>query len=134
MVCLYLNARNALIKKETISIGLLNKSLLHPREVFHPAVELNASTILFIPPPPSGNLNPSNTDSNLVPLLSASLPFLVLPVPSFILLSCPHPSRFPPPLPPLPDIDYIKDGEQLSLFNFSIISSSCICEMFASSL
>ena len=34
LVCLYLNARNVLIKKETISIGLLDKSLVHPREIF----------------------------------------------------------------------------------------------------
>jgi DNA repair protein RadC len=46
LVCLYLNARNALIKKETISIGLLDKSLLHPREVFYPATELNAASII----------------------------------------------------------------------------------------
>jgi len=46
LVCLYLNARNILIKKETISIGLLDKSLIHPREIFFPAVELNAASII----------------------------------------------------------------------------------------
>jgi len=39
LVCLFLNARNALIKKEIISIGTLDKSLIHPREIFGPAVE-----------------------------------------------------------------------------------------------
>ncbi len=34
LVCLYLNARNVLLKKEVVSVGLLDKTLLHPREVF----------------------------------------------------------------------------------------------------
>ena len=34
LVCLYLNSRNVLLKKEIISIGLLDKTLLHPREIF----------------------------------------------------------------------------------------------------
>ena len=38
-VVLYLNARNQLIHKETISVGTLNASLVHPREVFKPAIE-----------------------------------------------------------------------------------------------
>lgn len=37
LVCLYLNARNALLKKEIISIGILDKSIIHPREIFGPA-------------------------------------------------------------------------------------------------
>jgi DNA repair protein RadC len=35
LICLHLDSRNALIKKETLSIGLLDKSLIHPREIFN---------------------------------------------------------------------------------------------------
>jgi DNA repair protein RadC len=48
LVCLYLNARNALLKKETISIGILDKSIIHPREIFGPAVELRAAGIVLL--------------------------------------------------------------------------------------
>ena len=34
LVCLYLNARNALLRKETVSMGTLDKSIIHPREIF----------------------------------------------------------------------------------------------------
>jgi DNA repair protein RadC len=37
---LYLNARKQLIHKETISIGTLTETLVHPREVFEPAIRL----------------------------------------------------------------------------------------------
>lgn len=59
LVCLYLNARNVLIKKEIISIGLLDKSLLHPREIFYPAVELNSASIILVHNHPTGDPTPS---------------------------------------------------------------------------
>jgi hypothetical protein len=39
-------SRNALIKKETLSIGLLDKSLIHPREIFSSALENKAANII----------------------------------------------------------------------------------------
>jgi DNA repair protein RadC len=42
-VALYLNARNQLIHKECVSVGTLNSSLVHPREVFAPALEHRAA-------------------------------------------------------------------------------------------
>jgi DNA repair protein RadC len=61
-VVLYLNARNQLIHKETISIGTLNASLVHPREVFKPAIEYLAASIIVAHNHPSGDLNPSDSD------------------------------------------------------------------------
>ena len=46
-VVLYLNARNQLIHKETISIGTLNANLVHPREVFKPAIDYLATSIII---------------------------------------------------------------------------------------
>ena len=62
LVCLYLNARNALLKKEIISIGTLDKSLIHPREIFGPAVELRTAGIILVHNHPSGDPSPSKTD------------------------------------------------------------------------
>lgn len=66
LVCLYLNARNALLKKEIISIGTLNTSIVHPREIFGPAVELRSAGIILIHNHPSGDPSPSKQDTEVV--------------------------------------------------------------------
>lgn len=62
---IYLNARNALITREIISIGSLNASLVHPREVFHPAVRELAANVILVHNHPSGDTTPSREDVEL---------------------------------------------------------------------
>ena len=69
-VVLYLNARNQLIHKETISVGTLNASLVHPREVFYPAIEYLAASIIVAHNHPSGNVEASEDDITLTQRLS----------------------------------------------------------------
>jgi DNA repair protein RadC len=64
-VALYLNARNQLIHKETISVGTLNASLVHPREVFKPAIDHLAAGIIVAHNHPSGNLEASEEDRKM---------------------------------------------------------------------
>lgn len=64
-VVLYLNARNQLVRKETISIGTLNASLVHPREVFKPAIDHLAASIVAAHNHPSGDAEPSGNDLEL---------------------------------------------------------------------
>ncbi len=61
-VVLYLDARNKVLKKETISIGTLTASLVHPREVFQPAVGLSAASVILVHNHPSGHTEPSQDD------------------------------------------------------------------------
>ncbi len=61
-VVLYLDARNKLIYKETVSIGSLNANLVHPREVFEPAVRNLAAQIILAHNHPSGDAEPSEDD------------------------------------------------------------------------
>ena len=61
-VVLYLNARNQLVHKETISIGTLNASLVHPREVFEGAISHLAAQIIIAHNHPSGDPEPSEDD------------------------------------------------------------------------
>lgn len=61
-VGLYLNARNQLIHQETISIGGLNANIIHPREVFEPAIKHHAASIIVVHNHPSGSLKPSEED------------------------------------------------------------------------
>jgi DNA repair protein RadC len=61
-VVLYLNARNQVVHKEVISIGTLNASLVHPREVFKPAIEHLAASVIVAHNHPSGDSKPSEAD------------------------------------------------------------------------
>jgi len=61
-IVLYLDARNKLIYKETVSIGSLNANLVHPREVFEPAVRHLAAQIVLAHNHPSGDPEPSEDD------------------------------------------------------------------------
>lgn len=61
-VVLYLNSRSQLIHKEVISIGTINASIVHPREVFEPAVRCAATTIIVAHNHPSGTVEPSDAD------------------------------------------------------------------------
>jgi len=61
-VVFYLNTRNQMIQKEIISIGSLNASIAHPREVFEPAVRHHAGQIILAHNHPSGDCNPSHED------------------------------------------------------------------------
>ena len=59
---LYLNSHGRLIRDEVISIGTVNANLLHPREVFNPAIELRAAALIIAHNHPSGELAPSSED------------------------------------------------------------------------
>ena len=59
---LLLNARHEAIGKETVSIGSLNASIVHPREVFKPAVLASAASVVLVHNHPSGDPEPSEED------------------------------------------------------------------------
>jgi DNA repair protein RadC len=61
-LALYINARNKLIHKEIISIGTLTANLVHPREVFEPAMVRAATEIIVSHNHPSGDSKPSSAD------------------------------------------------------------------------
>lgn len=57
-----LNHKKAVLGIETVSIGTLNSSLVHPREVFKQAIKRSASTVILVHNHPSGNCEPSEQD------------------------------------------------------------------------
>ncbi len=61
-VALYLNSRNLLVYDETISVGIINASIVHPREVFKPAVQHLATQVIVGHNHPSGDSAPSPED------------------------------------------------------------------------
>ena len=61
-VAFYLDARNRVLARETISVGSLSASNVHPREVFAPALERRAASIIIVHNHPSGDPEPSEDD------------------------------------------------------------------------
>ena len=59
---LILNAKNKIVAVHEVSRGVLNSSLVHPREVFKPAVLHNAAAIICFHNHPSGDPEPSKED------------------------------------------------------------------------
>lgn len=61
-ICVFLNTKNGVIGKEIISIGSLNASIVHPREVFRPAIKRSSASIICAHNHPSGFPDPSPED------------------------------------------------------------------------
>jgi len=61
-IALYLNARNQLIHRDTVSVGTLTAALVHPREVMQPAISHFASSVIVAHNHPSNNPEPSRED------------------------------------------------------------------------
>jgi len=62
---LLLNTKNRLIREELLSIGTLDSSIVHPREVFAPALKESAANILLVHNHPSGDVSPSWEDKSI---------------------------------------------------------------------
>ncbi len=62
---LLLDGKNRIIRKVLISEGSLNQSIVHPREVFAPAVRESAAAVIFIHNHPTGDPTPSREDREI---------------------------------------------------------------------
>lgn len=60
--CLYFDTKQKLIEKRLLFIGTINKSIVHPREIFKHAYLLSASSIICIHNHPSNDTTPSDAD------------------------------------------------------------------------
>ena len=61
-IVFYLDTANQEIQREIVSVGTLNYNIVHPREVFEPAVKHLAASIILAHNHPSGTLEPSPED------------------------------------------------------------------------
>lgn len=75
-LCIYLDGANHLINTEVISIGTLNQSLVHPREVFSYAIEKRCASIILAHNHPSGTLQASLSDINVTKRLQEAAKIL----------------------------------------------------------
>jgi len=82
-----LDEKHKVIKSEQITIGLLNQSLAHPREVFKPAVRESASALILVHNHPSGDPTPSQDDKAITKELKKAAEMLGLRILDHIILS-----------------------------------------------
>jgi len=82
-----LDEKHHVIKSEKITVGLLDKSLAHPREVFKPAVKESASALILVHNHPSGDPTPSQDDKTITKDLKRAAETLGLRILDHIILS-----------------------------------------------
>ncbi len=85
-VGLYLNGANRIIGIHTITIGILNSSLVHPREVFKPAILSNATGIILAHNHPSGDPEPSLEDRRITNQIAEAGRLLGIPLLDHIII------------------------------------------------
>lgn len=83
---LLLDSRNAVIGRSTVAIGSLNASLVHPRELFRPAIVQRAARIVLWHNHPSGDPSPSPEDLTLTRRLESAGRTLGIPVMDHVIL------------------------------------------------
>ncbi|HEY1041745.1 MAG TPA: DNA repair protein RadC [Candidatus Paceibacterota bacterium] len=77
---LYLNTHHQIIHDEVISIGTINSNLIHPREVFKPAIEYAAVAVILAHNHPSGIVTPSKADIEITQHLVAAGKMIGVPL------------------------------------------------------
>ncbi|MRR18443.1 MAG: DNA repair protein RadC [Deltaproteobacteria bacterium] len=86
-VCISLNGANEVIEKRTVTVGLLNMSPVHPREVFADVIVDRAAAVIFVHNHPSGDLQVSDADIKMHEQLTEAGNILGLRVLDHIIVS-----------------------------------------------
>ena len=122
LVCLYLNARNSLLKKETVSIGTLDKSLIHPREIFAPGLKMHAAGVILVHNHPSGDVAPSEQDKQVAKRIIEAGQLMGINVIDFLIVAKNDSHSILGELhnTKLTNTEYVAEGAQASLFDLLV--------------
>ena len=82
-----LNARRQLVHQETVSVGTLSASLVHPREVFSPAIAHASAAVIAVHNHPSGDHTPSGEDREVTRRLQRAGELLGIPLADHLVVS-----------------------------------------------
>ena len=83
---LYLDTQNRVVDERRLTVGLLNTSLVHPREVFAPALAASAASLILVHNHPSGDPEPSPEDVEVTRQMAAAGEILGVPVRDHVVL------------------------------------------------
>lgn len=85
-MALCLNARNELLAEVVVSLGSLSASIVHPREVFKPAMTCSAASIVIVHNHPSGDPTPSREDREVTRVLRDAGELLDIPLHDHVII------------------------------------------------
>jgi DNA repair protein RadC len=84
-----LDTRYRLLHIEEVSVGSLNESIAHPREIFRPAITYSAYAVIVVHNHPSGDASPSQTDHSLTRRLGEAAELLQIKLLDHIIIGAP---------------------------------------------
>ena len=84
-----LDTRYRLVRVESVSMGSMNESIAHPREIFRPAITYSAYAVVVVHNHPSGDASPSQTDHNLTRRLAEASELLQIKLLDHIIIGAP---------------------------------------------
>ena len=90
-----LDTRYHLLRIEEISLGSLNESIAHPREIFRPAIIHSAYAIIVAHNHPSGDPTPSEADHRLTRRLAEAAQLLQIQLCDHVIIGSPAENRTP---------------------------------------
>jgi DNA repair protein RadC len=88
-----LDTRYHLLRVEEVSVGSVNESIAHPRDVFRPAVIASAYAVIVVHNHPSGDSSPSQTDHSLTRRLAEAAELLQIKLLDHIIIGAPTQER-----------------------------------------
>jgi len=84
-----LDTRYRLLHIEEVSVGSLNESIAHPREIFRPAITYSAYAVIVVHNHPSGDASPSQTDHSLTRRLAEAAELLQIKLLDHVIIGAP---------------------------------------------
>lgn len=84
---LLLDAKNGLMHKEELTVGTLNASLVHPREVYKTAIDRRAAAVIVVHNHPSGNPEPSAEDVSITKQLAEAGKIIGIPLHDHVIIA-----------------------------------------------
>lgn len=85
-VAVLLNTKNEVIEISTVSVGTLSAALVHPREVFKPAIRASAASVVLAHNHPSGKVEPSREDREITRRLTGAAEIIGIEVLDHVIL------------------------------------------------
>lgn len=86
LVALLLDVKGKLIRTETVAIGTLTNIMVHPREVFYPAIRYKAASIILAHNHPSGDPTPSDVDILVTKEIAAAGELIGIPLKDHVII------------------------------------------------
>ncbi len=85
-VVVLLNTKNEVLESPTVSVGTLSSTLVHPREVFKPAIRASAASVVLAHNHPSGKMEPSREDREVTSRIGEAAKILGIEVLDHVIL------------------------------------------------